>query len=174
MNEFSHERLVEHVRTAMRHVFQTMLSMDADAQDSRVEGSEPPTFDGVMALVGIAGAWTGTARLLLSPTLACTLAGNLLMSKFERVDEEVLDAVAEIGNMVVGNFKNMLEEDLGPLCLSVPTVIFGKNYKTRSTGMQDWLVAPFHCQGETIEFRFCLMPAPQNPRAGYRLEFNHI
>ncbi len=174
MNEFSHDRLVEYVRTAMDHVFQTMLSVDAVPQESRVENSEPATFDGVMALVGIAGAWTGTGRLLCSPTLACTLAGNLLMSKYERVDEEVLDAIAEIGNMVVGNFKNMLEEELGPLCLSVPTVIFGKNYKTRSAGMQDWLVAPFECQGETIEFRFCLLPAPANPRAGYRLEFNHI
>jgi chemotaxis protein CheX len=200
MIEIAHERLVGHVRSAMSHVFQTMLGVEAKAQDARVEDSEPPSFDGVMALVGIAGAWTGTGRLLLTPSLACTLAGNLLMSTFERVDEEVLDAIAEIGNMVVGNFKNMLEEELGPLCLSVPTVIFGKNYKTRSAGMQDWLVAPFRCQGETIEFRFCLSsnpahngrggsvsgtrldaaascaltPAPENPRAGYRLEFNHV
>ena len=100
------------------------------------------TFNGVMAWVGIAGKWTGTGRLLVSPRMACILAGHLLMSTFEGVDEEVLDAVAEIANMVVGNVKNVLEEDLGQLCLSVPTVIYGKNYMTRSGKVQDWLVIP--------------------------------
>jgi chemotaxis protein CheX len=127
-----------------------------------------------MALVGIAGKWTGTGRILVSPQLACTLAGHLLMSTFEGVDEEVLDAMAEIANMVVGNVKTVLEEELGPLCLSVPTVIFGKNYMTRSGKVKEWLVVPFSCAGETIECRFCLMPAPPNMRAGFRIEALHL
>ena len=72
--------------------------------------------------------------------------------------------------MVVGKVKYQLEVELGPMCLSVPTVIFGKNYMTRTSKVHDWLVVPFKCEGETIEFRFCLMPAPANPHSGFRVE----
>jgi len=170
MQELSRERLVNGARASMEDVFSTMLGVSATPDTDTVEKGGMESFNGVMALVGIAGAWTGTGRLLVSPKMACTLPGHLLMSSFESVDEEVLDAVAEIANMVVGNVKNMLEEELGAMCLSVPTVIFGKNYMTRSSKVHDWLVVPFQCLGESIEFRFCLMPAPANPHAGFRVE----
>jgi CheY-specific phosphatase CheX len=48
-----------------------------------------------------------------------------------RVDEEVLDAVGEITNMVVGGFKNLLEAHVGPLQMSIPSIVFGKNICTR-------------------------------------------
>jgi chemotaxis protein CheX len=168
------ERLITYVSSSMEQVFSTMLSVEIAPGAARVEGMDFGSFDGVMALVGIAGSWTGTGRLMCSPTLARALAGSFLMSTFDSVDEEVLDAMAEIANMVVGNFKNMLEEELGPLLLSVPTVIFGKNYKTRSVGLPDWMVIPFNCLGETMEFRFCLLPTPTNPHAGFKLELNHV
>ncbi len=174
MQELPRERLVAAAHTSMEEVFKTMLGVSAEPNTENVEKGGLETFNGVMALVGIAGAWTGTGRLLVSPHMACILAGHLLMSTFEGVDEEVLDAIAEIANMVVGNVKNMLEEDLGAMCLSVPTVIFGKNYMTRSSKVHDWLVVPFQCLGESIEFRFCLMPAPANPHAGFRVESYHV
>jgi chemotaxis protein CheX len=174
MQELPRERLVAAAHTAMEDVFSTMLGVSAKPDTDGVEKGGLETFNGVMALVGIAGAWTGTGRLLVSPRMACVLAGHLLASTFESVDEEVLDAVAEIANMVVGNVKNMLEEELGAMCLSVPTVIFGKNYMTRSSKVHDWLVVPFQCMEESIEFRFCLMPAPANPRAGFRVESFHV
>ena len=49
--------------------------------------------------------------------LACQIAGRLLMAEYEEVDEDVLDAVAEVANMVVGNVKNALEDTLGSLAL---------------------------------------------------------
>jgi chemotaxis protein CheX len=174
MQELPRERLVAAAHAAMDEVFTTMLGVSATPNQDNVEKGGLESFNGVMALVGIAGAWTGTGRLLVSPRMACILAGHLLSSTFEGVDEEVLDAVAEIANMVVGNVKSMLEEDLGAMCLSVPTVIFGKNYMTRSSKVHDWLVVPFQYLGESIEFRFCLMPAPANPRAGFRVESFHV
>jgi chemotaxis protein CheX len=175
MQELPRERVVAATHASMETVFSTMLGVAAEPDTSQLEmGGAMETFNGVMAWVGIAGKWTGTGRLLVSPRMACILAGHLLMSTFDSVDEEVLDAVAEIANMVVGNVKNVLEEDLGQLCLSVPTVIYGKNYMTRSGKVQDWLVIPFQCLGESIEFRFCLMPAPTNPRAGFRIEVHHL
>ena len=114
MQELPRERLVAAAHASMEEVFTTMLGVSAEPDTESIEKGGLETFNGVMALVGIAGAWTGTGRLLVSPHMACLLAGHLLMSTFEGVDEEVLDAVAEIANMVVGNVKNMLEEELGP------------------------------------------------------------
>ena len=76
------------------------------------------------------------------------MAGALLMSEYQSVDEDVMDAVAEVVNMVVGNVKTLLEERVGPLAFSIPTVIYGRNYKTRSAGVMEWTVVPFLCGSE--------------------------
>jgi chemotaxis protein CheX len=44
------------------------------------------------------------------------------MTEASSVDEDVLDAVAEITNMIIGSVKTDLEGELGPLGLSIPTV----------------------------------------------------
>jgi chemotaxis protein CheX len=56
------------------------------------------------------------------------------MTKFPTVDEEVLDAVGEITNMIVGGFKNLLEGHVGRVQMSIPSVIYGKNIATRNSG----------------------------------------
>jgi chemotaxis protein CheX len=174
MRELPVDLLTNCARSSMEQVFSTMLDLVAEpgTPETRHDGLE--ACGGVMALVGIAGTWTGAGRLLVSPKLACILAGALLMSTFDGVDDEVLDAIGEIANMVVGNVKTMLEEELGALSLSIPTVIFGKNYTTHSGKVQDWLVIPFQSHGETIELRFCLMPARTNARAGFQVEMHRL
>ena len=174
MNEFSMEMLTACARASVEQVFSTMLNIAAvpGAAQTRNDGLE--SVGGVMALVGIAGTWTGAGRLVVSPKMACTLSGALLMTTFEAVDEEVLDAIGEIANMVVGNVKTLLEEELGGLSLSIPTVIFGKNYATHSGKVHAWVVIPFLCLGENIEFRFCLMPAQTSTRAGFQVEMHQL
>jgi len=36
------------------------------------------------------------------------------MSEFASVDQGVLDAIGEVTNMIIGNFKNSLESEIGP------------------------------------------------------------
>ena len=96
MQELPRERLVAAAHASMDEVFSTMLGVTAVPDTDAIEKGGLESFNRVMALVGIAGAWTGTGRLLVSPRMATVLAGHLLMSTFEGVDEEVLVAVAEI------------------------------------------------------------------------------
>src|SRR5712692_9671205 len=119
------DQIVSAVRTAASEVFSTMLHLPLEPSEPRQVSDDPSAFDGVMALVGIGGSWTGSGRISCSAPLACKLAGALLMSPYEGVNEDVLDAVAEVANMIIGNVKTIFEERLGPLGLSVPTVIFG-------------------------------------------------
>lgn len=148
------------ISKASREVFETMLNLPLEVMPSVMHSViEPETFHGVVALVGVAGSWTGTGHISCTPQFAQKLAGALLMTEYHSVDEEVLDAVAEVANMIVGNVKTIFEEKLGPLGLTVPTVIFGRNYRTRSAGVKDWVLVRLRSGDESMDINFCLMPS---------------
>lgn len=169
------ELVVKAVADATQEVFSTMLADEARLGEPWTE-RVPKVSDGVVAFIGLAGRWTGTGMLSCSPTLACRLASQLLMSEYppgtEAVNEEVLDAIAEIANMIIGNVKNVLEDELGPMGMSIPTVIFGRNFATRSIALGEWTVIPFDCSGERLEVRICLAPArePAPLRHGFQAQ----
>ena len=168
------EEIAAAVRSASADVFTTMLQLPLETEAFYDETREPESFDGVVALVGMAGAWTGTGRIACSPQFACRVAGALLMTRYEAVNEEVLDAVAEVANMIIGNVKTIFEERLGPLGLSVPTVIFGRNYQTHSSGVPKWTVVPFSTDGEGWRISFCLLPTKMHAHAGPRPDTLHV
>jgi chemotaxis protein CheX len=170
-DRISPAEIVAAIQNATDDVFSTMLNLPLEKGAARQETEKPPeNLAGMVALVGIAGSWTGTGRISCTPQFACKLAGALLMAPYDSVNEDVLDAVAEVANMIIGNVKTMFEEKLGPLGLSVPTVVFGRNYHTRTSGVLDWIVVPFACEGEQMEVRFCLMPNKSHSSFAHRAE----
>jgi CheY-specific phosphatase CheX len=74
--------------------------------------------------------------------------------------------------MVIGNFKTAAEAVVGPLNLSVPTVIYGRNFTSRSMGNNDWVVMPFKCEDESFEIRIWFAPASESTIA--RHVVNHM
>jgi len=163
------QKLVEYATSATSEVFSTMLGMELEGQASRQDPDFPTINDGVMALVGLAGSWTGAGVICCTAAFACKLCNQFIGTAVEAVDEEVLDAVGEVANMIIGNFKTSVEEHVGALGLSVPTVIYGRNFTSRSIGQNSWTVLPFRSGDEVLEVRVCLAPAkePTAPRAGY-------
>ena len=83
------------------------------------------------------------------------------MTEFASVDQEVLDAVGEVTNMIIGNFKNALENEIGPTALGIPVVIFGHNFTASSVHTADWVVVPFLCGAEKMDVKVCLAPQAQ-------------
>lgn len=163
MEFYDQDVLVSKIRAATDDVFSTMLGIPITPGEAFAAEGHTESFDGVIALAGLTGTWIGSARIACSPHLACRLAGAMLASEYPSVNEDVLDAVAELTNMIVGNVKSALEDELGPMGLGIPTVIFGRNYRTRSTGVSEWVVVPFECAAERFEIKFALMP---NGKAG--------
>ena len=43
--------------------------------------------------------------------------------------------------------------------LRIPTVVFGRNFTTRSIGTDEWTAVPFDIEGERMLVRVCLTPA---------------
>lgn len=141
---------------ATTRVFGTMLGRKVIACEPFIERNASAPASGVVAVVGIAGDWVGTGSMSCSSAFACRAASSLLMTEYDRVNDDVLDALAEITNMIVGNIKSSLEERLGSMGLSVPTVIFGSNFQTRNAGRNEWLVLPFRCGAESLHVQICL------------------
>ena len=143
-------QIMDSIRRSAISVFSTMLGVELGPGEASIEHSTPDAIDGVASFIGVAGAWAGTGSVFCSPDLACRVCNRMLMTDNSEVNEEVLDAVAELTNMIVGSVKNDLEAHVGVLGLSIPTVVFGRNFRTKSAGTTDWVVVRFPWEGETL------------------------
>jgi chemotaxis protein CheX len=112
-------------------------------------------------MVGIAGAVSGNVCVRISNQLSCALAGQLLMSEYPEVNEEVLDAIAEVANMIVGGLKTNLEDRFGPMGLSLPTVLSAERYIARSPALGQRFTIAFRCPyngvAEPFSIHMCLI-----------------
>ena len=155
----THEDLVSRITVATQDVFSMMLGSDAVPGAARTEDGGVGPTEGVVALVGLTGPLVGTGSVCCSPDLACKLAGHMLMTEYAAVDNDVLDAVGEVANMIIGNLKTSIEDQFGAMWLSVPTVVYGRNFTTRSMGRHNWTVVPFSCSGEEMSVQIVLTEA---------------
>jgi chemotaxis protein CheX len=150
------ETIVGLIDRATREVFSTMLGTEIGDGLVSIATGTPEANDGVVSLIGLAGAWAGTGSITCSPAVACRICSHMLMTESAAVDEEVLDAVAELTNMIIGSVKTELERHIGPLGLSIPTVVFGRNFRTKSAGSTEWIVMKFDWEGEPLVVQMCL------------------
>jgi chemotaxis protein CheX len=169
----SQDELVQAIRSATEEVFSTMLNLSATAGEVLVEKEETVPSSGVVSLIGLAGSWVGTGSLACSAGCAARIASALLGAPYSAIDEDVLDAVAEVTNMIIGNVKTALEGKLGAMGLSTPTVIYGSNFQTRSSGKQKWTVVPFGIGSDRLCVQVCIAPnedaGKKTTRTGFQI-----
>jgi chemotaxis protein CheX len=158
--------IVSDIRAASEEVFSTMLGSELRFVESCCDKGPAHPWDGVICLIGMAGEWTGTGTLSCSPEFACRIASQMLMAEYAVVDSDVLDAVAEIANMILGNVKSALEKSLGAMGMSIPTAIYGKNFLAKSFGDETWTVVVFDCEGQRLEVKLFLKRTPAAAAAG--------
>lgn len=156
------------MRRAVHEAFATMLNVnlqEGELLDPSVapEESLPEPHEGVMSFIGLAGTWAGTGTIMCPAQVACRICSQMLLTEAKSVDEEVLDAIAELTNIVIGSVKNDLEHELGQLGLSIPTVIFGRNFKTKGTAHAEQVIERFHWDRETFLVKLCLAPSDKKP-----------
>ncbi len=153
-----HNTIVESLIRSAGDVFSTMLGSELSSGEVTVEAAASEPNDGVVSFIGIAGGWVGTGSLTCSPAMACRICAAMLMTEAPAVNEDVLDAVAELTNMIIGSVKTDLENELGPLGLSIPTVVFGRNFRTRSAGTSEWIHVRFLWDEDPLLIKMCLAP----------------
>lgn len=160
--------------SATCEVFSTMLGVEAQAGEALAGGEPASLHEGVFATVGLAGPCIGSGTLSLPSSLACQLAGQFMMSEYDQVNTEVLDAVGELANMIIGSVKTALEAEMGQIGLSIPTVLFGKNFVARSKDSAVRMSIPFDCGGAILHVGLQLSLAASDATAKPGFVMPHI
>lgn len=142
-----------------RKVFSVMLGMEIEPQEPFSEAYLEGPEGGVVSLIGMVGPWTGSGSICCSSEVACAISGRMLMAEYDQVNEDVLDAIGEITNMIIGNFKDEAEELLGTMALNTPTVVYGRNFRARSLAGTLWTTVPMKTEVGIVEVKVCMAPA---------------
>jgi len=119
------ERFEEHLDRATNEVFSTMMGVGCEPvpEEARAEG------ESLSAVIGLAGALSGSLVLHTSSKAAMRMAEKMMGIAPEEVDEMVRDAIGEVCNMIAGAWKGF-EPVLASGCLlSTPTVVSGTSYE---------------------------------------------
>jgi CheY-specific phosphatase CheX len=158
-NQSEQERddIISAVNQATETVFSTMLAMTVQPQPA-LDRPDPELLDGVVGLLGFTGGWAGTGMLFCEDHFACRIGSAMLMHECKEVNSDVLDGIGEMANMILGNFKEAMEGRTGPLSLSVPMVVYGKNFSTRTPLQMPWIVVPFRIGEDVFQVRVCMKP----------------
>lgn len=155
--------LIRSVTEATKEVFSTMLDMEV--RFNGVAGDTRAPELGIISLVGITGDWGGSGVFCCSSALAAVLCSRMLGTELSlgapSIDEEVLDVVAEITNMMIGNVKTAVEVVTGPLAISVPTVIHGRNFEFRNPSGLRSVALSFSAEDHKFEVRMSLAPTAE-------------
>lgn len=162
--------IIAAIVSSTEEVFSTMLSMAVSWKEIPLPQKVATIpASGIISLIGLTGTWAGTGSLSCNAEFACKLSSIFLMGDYTEINEEVLDAFAEITNIIVGNVKTTLEQKAGDMGLSTPTVIFGLNFQTHSAQTHNWTGVRFTSDGQEICVLVCLAPStPANRRTGFQ------
>ena len=119
--------VTQSVDESLRDTFVKMLNVEPRQLDSRRLSAPTSAFDGddsvITVVVGLTGGLNGSIAITLSEKSAVRWTQGLLGGELETIDQDVVDAVGELGNVVVGGTKSRLSEF--ELTMSLPTVIHG-------------------------------------------------
>jgi chemotaxis protein CheX len=83
------------------------------------------------AVIGLAGPINGVFAVRCDEKTACGIACGMLRVDENEARAEVWDALGEVCNMVIGNFKAKTGKVGETSVLSIPTVIHGHDYRVR-------------------------------------------
>jgi chemotaxis protein CheX len=124
----------------VQSVFATMMDLEVSACDATWSS----TGDRITSLVSLMGDWNGAVLIECNPQQACYFAGRILaMDTPEVVDDDVRDVMGELANMVGGNMKSGMSTGVR---LSMPSVMYGRDYDVRVCGSEVKERIGFQCE----------------------------
>ena len=124
-NSISNDRaaLQTVLELATREVFELMVGTRLE-----VRHEEFAEDLDITAMIGLAGSLCGVISVRCSSDTARLIAAKMLGIPVSEANLSMRDAVAEIVNMIAGNFKSKLSGS-NHCMLSIPTVITGADYQ---------------------------------------------
>src|SRR5882762_10152670 len=83
------EHVVTAIRSSTEKVFSTMLGLKVSSGEPYTEVNAPGPSDGIIGIIGLAGAWVGTASICCNPSMACRMSSQMLGIEYTEVCSDV-------------------------------------------------------------------------------------
>ena len=110
----------------------------------------PPFIPDFAAMVGIAGSLCGLVSAHTTAECAMRITAKLLGDDAAGAAEAAQDAFGEVCNMIAGSFKGRIAGLAEGSALSVPTVIFGRDFTLFSLARGQHYEVTFSFEGELL------------------------
>ena len=107
---------------AAKEVFESMIFMDIKPSS---ESDQKVSEWTILGSITFKGAFEGSLAFCCGISCAQAIAGNMLgLDTTENLsEEETCDDIGEVINMVMGSIKKRLNDELGNIKVSIPTVV---------------------------------------------------
>jgi chemotaxis protein CheX len=132
-----------------RAVFATMLRFEVRRGEISLKRALQPEHE-ISGIIGLSGAAKGTVVISMSASLAIEITSIFVGERSVTINADVIDAIGELTNMIVGSAKAKLD-DL-KMSIGLPTVIVGRNHAVAFPSGVTPLSIPF----ESMHGAFCL------------------
>ena len=110
----------------------------------------PPFVPDFAAMVGIAGSLTGLVSVRTTAGCARRITAKMLGDDDAGAAEAAQDAFGEVCNMIAGSFKGRIAGMADGCALSVPTVIFGRDFTLFSLARGEHHEVTFEFEGKLL------------------------
>jgi chemotaxis protein CheX len=97
----------------------------------------------ITAVIGLTGSVKGSVAVSFTETAILQAVTNMFGEPVSEINAEVEDAVGELGNMVCGDARRVLESQGYNLQAAIPTVISGTGHKITHAVPGPTIVMPF-------------------------------
>ncbi len=150
--------LINPFLTATHDVFSTMLGCTLTRGPLGLKQDRAPVHE-VSGMIGLSGQYRGMVLVSVGRETALNAAGILLGERPTELGEDVLDAVGELTNMIVGAAKTQLEEYR--LSIGLPSVICGQVQSIKFPPEASPIVIPFDSEIGPICLEVGLVDSPK-------------
>jgi chemotaxis protein CheX len=137
------EVLSRQLKQDVMEIFSTMVGLEDLLHLPATANIMTDFNDCVSSLVGLTGEYNGLVGLHMPNSLAMNVASGMLGMEVTELDDDLKDAIGEIGNMIAGSFKNQLSKSGLDIQLSMPSVIYGGNYGIAPGNIRDHIAIQF-------------------------------
>lgn len=104
-----------------------MAQITATRSDLALKPDLITTYD-ISSIVSLTGEVEGSIIVSMPNELACKVASNLLMEECTSLDQNVQDAIGEMGNIIVGDARRALVAMGKNVTISLPNIVLGKGH----------------------------------------------
>jgi len=136
----------EELAQASREVFEIMVGASLTVASEPV----PLLVPDFAAMVGIAGSLCGLVSVRTTTECARRIAAKMLGDDEVGAAEAAQDAFGEVCNMIAGSFKGRISGLADACALSVPTVIFGRDFTLFSLARGEHHEVTFEFEGNLL------------------------